>query len=210
MTAPELGLTMGTPTRSEPKMNKSMSIRSFVCLASVIGIAASCGSAAPHTASSEPAKSSVAAQVAVVQTSGSPSTAPTTVAPSTTLAPPPTLPPTTSTLPPAAVPPTEASSTAPPRLAEVDTLSECSSNGLEALIGPPLAGYTYDYLMCAISADGRSFVSWATIPDDPAQDGAGTVAEFRGGKLVVLNSGTADLCGDGIVPDDVIDLLQCG
>jgi hypothetical protein len=163
-------------------MNTSRPIRTIACTAAAIALTAGCASSDVARVSEKPTKTSIEV-------------------------PPTGLPIVSSTLAPAALPPTTPAPTLAP--IEVNALPECTPSGLQSVVGPPPAGYTYDYVFCAVSNGGRSFVSWADVPNDPMVDGAQTIAEFKQGQLVVLNSGTAGLCDDGVVPNEVIEPLNC-
>ncbi|MEX1105239.1 MAG: hypothetical protein WEB78_03485, partial [Ilumatobacteraceae bacterium] len=53
------------------------------------------------------------------------------------------------------------------------------------------------------------WATWVGKPDDPMADGFFAVAKWDTGTWVLVNLGSAEICGDGGVPAELWDALNC-
>ena len=117
------------------------------------------------------------------------------VIPSNTTRPTPTVPiPTT-------IPATLPLATTPPLTPAV----ACTFDAIHASAGPPPAGITDVDLRCK-----GDWASWSGQPDDPTtSDGYFAVAKRSSFNWVTVNFGTASVCSDGGVPQELWTALNC-
>ncbi len=113
-------------------------------------------------------------------------------APTTSAAPVPTVHASTTTSPPGTTPPT----TAPSPPCRLDLIVEQTQTGY--------GGITPSDLNCA-----EDWAAWIGRPDDELSDGFFAIARWTGSSWELQNLGTAGVCADAGVPDDLWDRLGC-
>lgn len=99
------------------------------------------------------------------------------------------------------IPATLPLATAPPLTPAV----ACNFDAIHASTGPPPAGITDVDLRCK-----GDWASWSGQPDDPTtSDGYFAVAKRSSFNWVTVNFGTAGVCSDGGVPQELWTALNC-